>query len=139
MRLGIVLAVLVAATAASAARTVARPLAQVNVSKAAGAQAEVAIAIDPTNDDVLLAGSNSLSVSRSGAGGADTYASGRLRRAYAAENSAAFARVYGSTDGGATWTSEPGPFAASRTGSRTQSGPTHAIWLHGPRRSTRPC
>ncbi len=55
---------------------------QVNVSRAAFAQAEVAIAVDPSRPEVLVAGSNSF---------------------------APTVRVYGSTDGGATWTSEPLP------------------------------
>jgi hypothetical protein len=49
----------------------------VDVSNLPGAQSEAAITIDPTNDQVLLAGSNSFS-------------EGTMR-------------AYGSTDGGATW------------------------------------
>lgn len=51
---------------------------EVDVSRVAGAQDEATIVVDPTNDDVLLAGSNS-------------FREGTMR-------------VYGSTDGGATWT-----------------------------------
>jgi len=93
---GIAVAVLLAAAVAQAARHVAQPLVQVNVSRAAGTQAEVVVAIDPANDEVLLAGSNTI----------------------APELSETFARVYGSTDGGATWTSEPGPPAAPVAGKR---------------------
>jgi hypothetical protein len=56
---------------------------QVDVSNARGTQSETAIAIDPANDQVLLAGSN--------------------------DHRARSTRVYGSTDGGATWSSRPGP------------------------------
>lgn len=55
----------------------------VNVSRAPGPQSEVSIAIDPRRHDVLVAGSNS-----------------------AAERTM---RAYGSTDGGATWTSAAAP------------------------------
>lgn len=55
----------------------------VNVSKTRGPQSEVSVAIDPRDHDVLVAGSNS-----------------------AAERTM---RAYGSTDGGATWTSSPAP------------------------------
>jgi len=80
-------AALVAAlgVAASAGATPA-PFQQVDVSHAKGLQAEVALAVDPANDQVLLAGSNSV-----GDGGRG------------------FSRVYSSTDGGATWTSASGP------------------------------
>jgi len=61
--------------AAVVALAVAGP--NVDVSNLPGAQSEAAIAIDPTNDQTLLAGSNSL-------------AEGTMR-------------AYGSTDGGATW------------------------------------
>jgi hypothetical protein len=54
-----------------------------NVSQAAGPQVEAAIAIDPTNPDVLLAGSNS--------------------------SEEPSTRFYSSTDGGATWHSDLGP------------------------------
>jgi len=65
---------------------------EVDVSQVGGAQVEPAIAIDPTNNDVLLAGSNS-------------FQEGSMR-------------VYGSTDGGATWTAgflyaAPASFVAS--------------------------
>jgi hypothetical protein len=52
---------------------------EVDVSRATEAQAEVAVAVDPTNADVLLAASNSF---------------------------APATQVYGSVDGGATWTSD---------------------------------
>ena len=55
----------------------------VNVSRAAYAQSEVRVAVDPSNPDVLLAGSNS-------------------------EGDDAM-RVYGSSDGGSTWSSDPLP------------------------------
>jgi len=80
---------------AEAAVRSAQPLEQVNVSNDTGVQAEVAVALDPTNDQVLLAGSNSIALSALGS----------------------LARVYGSNDGGATWTSRPGP-AAARLGDR---------------------
>jgi hypothetical protein len=100
---------LLAATAASAAHNLAQPLAQVNVSNVAGTQAEVAIAIDPADDEVLLAGSNSIT----------------------SENPAAFARVYSSTDGGATWSSEPGPFAAPIAGKRRCNYGDPAVAIDG--------
>jgi hypothetical protein len=55
---------------------------QVDVSHARNPQAEVAVAVDPSNSGVLLAGSNSFSPAM---------------------------QVYSSTDGGASWTSEPLP------------------------------
>jgi hypothetical protein len=67
---------------AAAARADAPALPQVNVSRAVGNQAEVAVAIDPSNPRVLLA----------------------------ASNSARGTRAYTSVDGGATWrTSVPVP------------------------------
>jgi hypothetical protein len=60
----------------------AAPTDQVNVSNAARSQAEVAVAVDPHDPNVLLGGS------------------GSFERAN---------RVYSSTDGGATWSSEPLP------------------------------
>jgi hypothetical protein len=65
-----------AVTAAPARRALATD--QVNVSRARSAQAEVAVAIDPTSPGVLLGGSGSFERSN---------------------------RVYSSTDGGATWSS----------------------------------
>src|SRR5205814_1202214 len=56
---------------------------EVDVSNAAGVQSEVSVAVDPLNPLILVAGSNSSLV--------------RLMR------------VYGSVDGGASWTSESGP------------------------------
>ena len=56
---------------------------EANVSHAAGRQREATIAVHPTNGRILVAGSNSRP--------------GRTMRAYS------------STDGGATWTSEPAP------------------------------
>ncbi|HEX6701198.1 MAG TPA: sialidase family protein [Gaiellaceae bacterium] len=63
------------AALAAAARAEAPMLPQVNVSRAPGNQAEVAVAVDPSNPRVLFAASNS-------SGGT---------------------RAYGSVDGGATW------------------------------------
>jgi hypothetical protein len=65
---------------------------EVDVSRAEGAQVEPTIAVDPTNPDVLVAGSNS-------------FQEGAMR-------------VYSSTDGGSTWTSgflypPPASFVAS--------------------------
>ena len=119
---GIALAVLTAAAVARAASDDAQPLVQVNVSHAAGTQAEVAIAIDPANDQVLLAGSNSI----------------------VPERSETFARVYGSTDGGATWTSEPGPPAAPVDGERRCNYGDPAVAIDGESRQyyaflARPC
>src|SRR5205823_4351365 len=88
------LACTLTAVAEAAVRS-AQPLEQVNVSNDTGVQAEVAVALDPTNDQVLLAGSNSIALSALGS----------------------LARIYGSNDGGATWTSRPGP-AAARLGDR---------------------
>jgi hypothetical protein len=62
----------------------AAPTDQVNVSNAARPQAEVAVAVDPRDPNVLLGGS------------------GSFERAD---------RVYSSTDGGATWSSRPLPVA----------------------------
>src|ERR671937_1376255 len=56
---------------------------QVDVSRARGTQSETAVVIDPTNDQILLAGSN--------------------------DHRARSMRTYGSTDGGATWSSKPNP------------------------------
>src|SRR4051794_28721213 len=66
----------------------AAPARDVNVSRAPGDQAEVAVAADPGDAHVLLAASNDL-------GGAGIVQ-----------------RVYGSTDGGATWSSERRPAPA---------------------------
>jgi hypothetical protein len=60
----------------------AAPTDQVNVSNAARPQAEVAVAVDPRDPNVLLGGSGSFERSD---------------------------RVYSSTDGGATWSSQPLP------------------------------
>src|SRR6266536_2594086 len=82
--------VAVASAAAVATAAVAGTLpsfTQVDVSQADGAQAEVAVAADPTNPNVLLAASNSLTLA-------------------AACN---FTRVYTSVDGGASWSSLPAP------------------------------
>jgi len=56
---------------------------EANVSQAAGPQVEAAIAVDPSNPDVLLAGSNSPEEPST--------------------------RLYSSTDGGVTWISDAGP------------------------------
>jgi hypothetical protein len=69
-----------AAPAAPARRGLATD--QVNVSRAPSAQAEVAVAVDPTNANLLLGGSGSFERSN---------------------------RVYSSTDGGATWSSDALP------------------------------
>ncbi len=86
------------------------PFAQVDVSRAQGLQAEVAIAADPENDQVLLAGSNSIE---------------RRGRSYS--------RVYASSDGGASWTSTAGPPALQDGGEpRCSLGdPTVAIGRGG--------
>jgi hypothetical protein len=72
--------------AATGAGATPAPFSQVDVSRAKGLQAEVAIAVDPGDDQVLLAGSNSLG-----------------------DGNDSFSRVYTSTDGGATWRSGSGP------------------------------
>jgi hypothetical protein len=71
---------------------------QVDVSKARGTQSEATITIDPTNPQVLLAGSNTH----------------RQLRTYA----------YSSTDGGATWRTQPPPMPP---GFRLASDPIAAI------------
>jgi hypothetical protein len=84
-----------------------QPLAQVNVSRAAGIQAEVAVSIDPDDDRTLLAASNS---------GPDG------------------ARVYSSADGGATWKSEPSPAPPLRSPFRCALGdPAVSIGPQGTR------
>jgi hypothetical protein len=76
-------ALLAVAVAAAAGAAVAAPqFRQVDVSRAPGPQAEAAVAADPSNPETLLAGSVSLEPGH-------------------------VMRVYGSTDGGATWTSAP--------------------------------
>ncbi len=77
------LLVVAVAVAAQQAGGAARTAPNVSVSNARGPQSEVSIAVDPRNNGVLVAGSNS-----------------------AAERTT---RAYGSTDGGATWSSAPGP------------------------------
>jgi hypothetical protein len=98
-----------ALTAASAGATPA-PFAQVSVSQVRGLQAEVAVAADPENDQILLAGSNSVG-----------------------DGTSSFSRVYTSTDGGATWRSEAGPPALQASGARRCSfgDPTVAIGRAG--------
>ncbi len=112
MRTGSAAAILAAGLAALAAPAAATPppFAQVDVSHAKGLQAEVAIAIDPENDQVLLAGSNSLG-----------------------DGSRSFSRVYSSVDGGATWRSSPGPPPVRSHGSARCSfgDPTVAIGRGG--------
>ena len=76
MRGIVVAAVGLAVIAPTLARADAPALPQINVSRAAGNQAEVAAAVDPSDPSILLAGSNS------------THGT----------------RAYGSVDGGATWT-----------------------------------
>jgi hypothetical protein len=84
-----------AAILVSSAGGAGQPLVQVNVSLAEGLQAEVAVAIDPDDHEVLLAASNS------GPGGA---------------------RVYSSVDGGARWRSEPSPIPPLRSRFRCPLG-----------------
>ena len=86
------------AVAATAAVRTATPGQNVAVSREWGTQSETAIAIDPSNDEVLLAGSNSHGD----------------RRVHA----------YGSTDGGATWAKVPLPRS---TGTIFSADPAVAI------------
>lgn len=72
----------------------------VNVSNARGSQAEVAVAVDPAQPNVVFAASNSL----------DTKALGNLMRTYT------------SLDGGATWTGAPGPAATPFGGRKRCNG-----------------
>lgn len=76
----------------------------VNVSHAPLPQSEVRAAVDPSDPSVLLAGSNS--------------------------NGEGAMRVYGSTDGGATWSSDPLP-SPPAPGTRCAADPAVAIDRHG--------
>jgi len=77
----------------------------VDVSNVPGAQSETAIAIDPTNDRTLLAGSNSFS-------------EGTMR-------------AYGSTDGGATWQTTTVYPPPARSGATCAADPGVAIDRRG--------
>lgn len=110
--LGSVLALLLVAGGALAA---APPSFQeVDVAPARGIQAEVAIASDPVHPDVLLGAANSLDSS------SFTALSNLMR-------------TYSSTDGGATWTGQPGPLATPYNGrKRCNAGdPAPAVDLQG--------
>ena len=72
---------------------------EVNVSQLRGTQAEVAIAVDPAQPDVLLAASNSIDLQ-------------------SIANLANLMRTYTSADGGATWTVGLGPTAAPYGGKK---------------------
>ena len=65
---------------------------EIDISHLRGTQAEVAIAADPTNPNVLLAASNSLDF-------------------HTLSSLGDLMRTYTSTDGGATWVGAPGPVA----------------------------
>ena len=110
MRATFAAALAAALGAAASAGAAPEPLAQVPVSRADGVQAEVAVAVDPANDQLLLAGSNSIDGSSRG-----------------------FSRVYSSADGGATWTSTVGPPPVRGPGERRCSfgDPTVAIGPSG--------
>jgi hypothetical protein len=84
-------------------RDTSRPVrgGQVDVSRAPGAQSEVAIAVDPSRPQVLVAGSNNFP--------------GPTMRAY------------GSTDGGARWTSANGPPLPAGSSACGASDPAVAI------------
>lgn len=82
---------LVALLAPLAGASPARTFPQVNVSRAAGTQAEVSVIFDPRHPNILLAGSNS-----------DAFG-GR-----------AFMKTYASVDRGRSWRSEPGPLPPAR-------------------------
>jgi len=97
-----VIAQVVAAVALAAAAAAAP---NVDVSNVPGAQSETAIAIDPTNDRTLLAGSNSFS-------------EGTMR-------------AYGSTDGGATWQTTTVFPPPARSGATCAADPGVAIDRRG--------
>ena len=106
----LVLLAALGSTLVAAAGAIGASFDQVNVSNLRGSQAEVAIAADPTNPDVLLAASNSID-SRS------PTSLGNMMR------------TYSSADGGATWTVGLGPAATPYGGvKRCNSGdPAPAI------------
>jgi hypothetical protein len=83
LRGGVGLAFAVALSAGAVSAATPPDGVQVDVSQAPGTQSETTIAIDPTNDQILLAGSN--------------------------DHRARTTRAYSSTDGGATWASRPNP------------------------------
>src|SRR5262245_38651830 len=87
MKRAVLAAVLAAALLVSCGGAHRRAEVEVNVSNLPGAQSEATVAIDPTDEDVLLAGSNS-------------FAEGTMR-------------AYGSTDGGESWSTTP-VFPAAR-------------------------
>lgn len=75
------------------------------VSRAAGPQSEVSVAADPRNPQILVAASNNLA--------------------------ARTLRAYGSTDGGATWTSDDAPPLPAGSTADLSSDPVAAIDLRG--------
>jgi hypothetical protein len=80
---------------------------EVDVSRARGFQAETTIAVDPSNPQTLLAASNT-------------------------EGDRNFLAVYGSTDGGATWTTLPNPEVPPAPVATCAAGdPVVAIDAHG--------
>jgi len=95
---GILAAAALAALLAVGASGAAQPLAQVDVSVSPGTQAEVSIAADPSNPEVLFAASNSVS--------RDDFVNSTHN----------LERVYGSVDGGATWTNARAPQAVPVNG-----------------------
>jgi hypothetical protein len=98
----------------AAAGAVGASFDQLNISNLRGSQAEVAIAADPANPDVLLAASNSIDLSSTAL-------------------LANLMRTYSSSDGGATWTAGLGPAATPYGGlKRCNSGdPAPAIGADG--------
>jgi hypothetical protein len=105
--LAVALAGLVAVAGAGAARS-----ADVDVSQLKGSQAEVEIAADPTNPDMLFAASNSIDLS-------SLVALGNLMRTYT------------SGDGGATWTVGMGPTPVDYKGRKRCNGGDPAPAIDG--------
>jgi hypothetical protein len=97
------LAVALVGLLAAAAGAAAAPSADIDISQLKGAQAEVEIAADPANPNVLFAASNSIDLS-------SLSALGNLMR------------TYESTDGGASWTVGMGPVAADYNGRKRCNG-----------------